>query len=159
MWSNDIKCKYMFMFPLQNLACKELMNYMYLWQMFESKVGNCRLEHTGYHHNVHLPCMILNTAMFWQGQLSCSTNHVNWCNLHVCQMAEMRHVTVGCQGISCRMCQQLIMINIQAKIWFWWHGLVITSHRILWDVITYPWPQNQIFWHTSQRTDIWDMDK
>ena len=25
MWSNDIKCKYMFMFPLQNLARKELM--------------------------------------------------------------------------------------------------------------------------------------
>ena len=24
MWSNDIKCKYMFMFPLNNLACKEL---------------------------------------------------------------------------------------------------------------------------------------
>ena len=26
MWSNDIKCKYMFMFPLQNLARKELMS-------------------------------------------------------------------------------------------------------------------------------------
>ena len=24
MWSNDIKCKYMFKFPLKNLACKEL---------------------------------------------------------------------------------------------------------------------------------------
>ena len=24
MWSNDKKCKYMFMFPLQNLARKEL---------------------------------------------------------------------------------------------------------------------------------------
>ena len=24
MWSNDIECKYMFMFPLQNLAHKEL---------------------------------------------------------------------------------------------------------------------------------------
>ena len=24
MWSNDTTCKYMFMFPLQNLACKEL---------------------------------------------------------------------------------------------------------------------------------------
>ena len=24
MWSNNIKCKYMFMFPLQNLARKEL---------------------------------------------------------------------------------------------------------------------------------------
>ena len=24
MWSNDIKCKYMFIFPLQNLARKEL---------------------------------------------------------------------------------------------------------------------------------------
>ena len=24
MWSNDIKCKYMFMFPLNNLARKEL---------------------------------------------------------------------------------------------------------------------------------------
>ena len=26
MWSNDIKCKYVFRFPLQNLACKELRN-------------------------------------------------------------------------------------------------------------------------------------
>ena len=26
MWSNDIKCKYMFMFRLQNLARKELMS-------------------------------------------------------------------------------------------------------------------------------------
>ena len=27
MWMKDIKCKYMFIFPLQNLACKELTNY------------------------------------------------------------------------------------------------------------------------------------
>ena len=28
MWSNDIKCKYMFMFLLQNLACKELIEFV-----------------------------------------------------------------------------------------------------------------------------------
>ena len=28
MWSNDIKCKYMFMFPLKNLARKELIDPM-----------------------------------------------------------------------------------------------------------------------------------
>ena len=27
MWSNDMKYKYMFMFPLQNLACKELTHW------------------------------------------------------------------------------------------------------------------------------------
>ena len=27
MWSNDIKCKYMFVFPLQNLARKELSHW------------------------------------------------------------------------------------------------------------------------------------
>ena len=27
MWSNDIKCKYMFMFPLKNVACKGLSFY------------------------------------------------------------------------------------------------------------------------------------
>ena len=26
-WSNDMKCKYMFMFPLQNVACKEFREY------------------------------------------------------------------------------------------------------------------------------------
>ena len=26
MWSNDIKCKYEFMFPLKNVARKELIN-------------------------------------------------------------------------------------------------------------------------------------
>ena len=32
MWSNDIKCKYMFMFPLQNLARKELRYWLVAWQ-------------------------------------------------------------------------------------------------------------------------------
>ena len=30
MWSNDIKCKYMFMFPLQNLACKGLIKIWFI---------------------------------------------------------------------------------------------------------------------------------
>ena len=34
MWNNDIKCKYMFMFPLKNLACKGLKMSSAKWRPF-----------------------------------------------------------------------------------------------------------------------------
>ena len=36
MWSNDIKCKYMFMFPLKNLACKGLSYSKYVGHVMEN---------------------------------------------------------------------------------------------------------------------------
>ena len=36
MWGNDIKCKYMLIFPLQNLACKKLT--LWLWRKHHQQI-------------------------------------------------------------------------------------------------------------------------
>ena len=79
MWSNDIKCKYMFMFPLKNLARKELIVCLCL-----SKLSVCWQR---------LLAASAGRGMFpWEKKMATVTSH---CELMVSSQWAHRQLTVS----------------------------------------------------------------
>ena len=62
MWSNDMKCEYMFVFPLQNLACKELTNNISMFM--DDSLENTLTEPVLKFHRKHIKNCVHNFPNF-----------------------------------------------------------------------------------------------
>ena len=143
MWSNDIKCKFMFMFPLQNLARKGLRNptYCLFYSVITKSIPYLLmpwwLKEPGHQQDCCWPnkpefsvCSIIKVLIYQSTiskQIFNITSYISGLSIDILKMESWMHLGRTANIIVKDVIHNFLRPSAKSCVFCWWDGVIASA--------------------------------